>query len=471
MHLSNASSQPNLHDMAPFSVRSEARNRTLFGVSARIVATSAVLLGLVVGAFEGTVVTTAMPSIARELHGMDLYGWVFSGYLVASMAGVLVAGKLADAFGRRPVFAAGMMLFLLGSALCGSAQSIEALVVFRAVQGLGAGAIQPIAMTVTGDLYTLDERARIQAVFTSAWGLASIVGPVLGGWIVTHLSWRWVFYVNVPVGLLAVIVLLLSYRDPPRVPGTSLGVRGALLGGLAAAAVLLALDRGVGSVRFALLIVAAVLACAFVFEQRRTDAPVVALSVLPDPVVRGGLVASVFAGGVLYTSAAYVPLWMTLHAKGTPILAGLAVVPLLAGWALGSSFGVRVLVRSGMRASVAGGFGLASIGAVLLAVSAHAGSAIAVAASLAVLGAGLGPAASTSLVAPQNRVPFRQRAGITSAIFASRALGGSIAVAVVSALSFGDAAAFYAISAIVIAGFATASILTPSAQVVTDGAE
>ncbi len=154
--------------MTPASVRGEAQQRTLFGLSARVVATSAVLLGLVVGAFEGTVVTTAMPSIARELHGIDLYGWVFSGYLVASMAGVLVAGKLADAFGRRPVFAYGMLLFLFASVLCGSAQSIEALILFRVLQGLGAGAIQPIAMTVTSDLYTLDERARIQGVFTSA---------------------------------------------------------------------------------------------------------------------------------------------------------------------------------------------------------------------------------------------------------------------------------------------------------------
>lgn len=456
---------PTFTGMAPLSVRSEARSRTLFGVNARVVATTAVLLGLVVGAFEGTVVTTAMPSIARELHGMELYGWVFSGYLVASMAGVLVAGKLADAFGRRPVFAAGMTLFLVASALCGSADSIEALVLFRVLQGLGAGAIQPIAMTVTGDLYTLDERARIQAVFTSAWGLASIVGPVLGGWIVTHLSWRWVFYVNVPVGLLAVIVLLMSYRDPPRDRSAPLGVRGAVLGGLAASTVLLALDRGVGSVRIALLVVAAILAGAFVLEQRRSDAPVIAMSVLPDPVVRGSLVTSVFVGGVLYTSAAFVPLWMTLHAQGTPMLAGLAVVPLLAGWAIGSSFGVRVLVRRGMRASVAGGLGVASLGAVLLAVSAHAGSAVAVAGSLAILGLGLGPAASTSLVAAQNRVSFRQRAGITSAIFATRALGGSIAVAAVSALSFGDATAFYAISAIVIAGFASAVLFSPSGQI------
>ncbi len=278
--------------------------------------------------------------------------------------------------------------------------------------------------------------------------------------LVTHLSWRWVFFVNVPFGLLAVAVLLVAYRDPPRDRAVSLGVRGALLGGLAASTILLALDRGVGNVRLALFAVAAILAFAFVVEQRRSDAPVVSATALPDPVVRGGLIASLFAGGVLYTSAAYVPLWMTLHAKESPILAGLAVVPLLAGWALGSSFGVRVLVRRGMRASVAGGFGLSAIGAVLLALSAHAGSAIAVAASLAVLGAGLGPAASTSLVASQNRVTFRERGGITSAVFATRALGGSLAVAAVGAL--GDGAAFYAISAIVLVGFAVALLVIPS---------
>lgn len=433
-------------------------DRRILGLPARTVATVAVLLGLVVGAFEGTVVTTAMPTIARELGGMELYPWVFSGYLVASMAGILVAGKLADAFGRRPVFAIGMTLFLVGSALCGTATSLSGLVAFRVLQGLGAGAIQPLAMTVTGDLYTLEERARIQAVFTSSWGIASVLGPILGGWIVAHLSWRWVFLVNVPVGLLAIVVLLSSYRDPERVPSKEIGGKGALLGGVAAATLLLALEpsRARGDLRLLSLSVAAALIVLFLREQRRTRSPIVAREALSDAVVRTGLVTSAFAGAMLHTAAAFVPLWMSLHASGNAMSAGLALTPLLGGWAIGSSFGVKVLVRRGMRASVGGGFAIMAFGALTLAAAIHAGSTLVAAFALALVGLGLGPAASTSLVGPQNQVPHHQRAAITSAIFASRALGGSLAVALVGAFdptrAF-DALAVFAVLALTI-GFA-----------------
>jgi MFS family permease len=400
--------------------------------SSRRVATLAILLSLVVAAFEGTVVTSAMPTIVGALGGLGIYAWVFSAFLLASTVGVLTCGKLADAHGRRPVFVAGMGLFLLGSALCGAATSIHQLIAFRVVQGLGAGAIQPIAMTISADLYTLRERARIQALFTSAWGAAHILGPILGGWIVIHASWRWVFLVNVPVGFLAVAMLLVSYRDPPRQRRGRGGAVGALLAGVVAALALVALERGEGRGLAARLIpaaLAAVAAAALVWQQRRAGDPILPLSLLPDRVVRAGVLAGVFAGGLLYTCAAYVPLWMAQRLHADALLAGAALVPLLAGWALGSSFGVHVLLRWGMRASVGGGFAIASLGAAALAWAAFGGlPAPFVFAALALLGLGLGPAASTSLVAPQSHVSWQHRGMITSLIYASRMLGGSLAV-------------------------------------------
>lgn len=345
-------------------------------------ATGAVLAGLVVAAFEGTVVTSAMPTIVCDLHGMGSYAWVFSSFLVGSTIAVLVSGKLADRTGRLPVFLGGMGLFLVGSALCGASTTFGALVAFRALQGLGAGALQPIAMTITADLYTLDERARIQGVFTGAWGVANVLGPVIGGWIVLHASWRWVFLVNVPVGLVAVGLLLASYRDPPR--------------------------------------------------ARRS--PPFAAS-LREPAVRAGLVASLFTGGILYACAAYVPLWMTAQSRGDALTAGAALVPLLVGWACGSSVGVRVLVARGMRASVGGGFAIALVGASALAVAvARGASGVWPMAALAVLGLGLGPAASTSLVGPQSCVPWAHRGAVTSVVYAARSLGGSLVVTVLGAV-------------------------------------
>jgi predicted MFS family arabinose efflux permease len=379
----------------------------------RRVATAAVLGGLVLAAFEGTVVTSAMPTIVHDLGGLDGYGWVFSSFLMTSTLAVLVSGRLADRLGRLPVFLGGMALFLVGSALCGTSASFGALVAFRAVQGLGAGALQPVAMTITADLYTLDERARIQGLFTGAWGTASVLGPVIGGWVVLHASWRWVFLVNVPVGLVAAALLLASYRDPPRV---------------------------------------------------RAAQPFAAVA--GAPAVRAGLVASVYAGGILYACASYVPLWVAGRSSGDALEAGAALVPLLVGWAFGSSFGVRVLVARGMRTSVVGGFVIAAMGAVALAACASGalppGGSMA---ALAVLGLGLGPAASTSLVGAQSCVPWGHRGAITSAVYAARSLGGALVVtalgSVVGTPQDAGAARFAMVAFFALSAVATAATLAP----------
>jgi MFS family permease len=402
----------------------------------RRVATAAIVAALVVAAFEGTVVTTAMPTIVAELAGLALYPWVFTAYLLASTVGVLVAGTLADARGRRPVFVAGMALFLAGSAACGAATSVGALVAFRAIQGLGAGAIQPIAMTIGADLYTLRERARIQALFTSSWGAANVLGPLIGGFLVAHLSWRWVFLVNVPVGAIAVALLMRSYRDPARRRSRQ-SPWGALLLGASISLALVGIEPREGSSplgRVLSLSLAIAVGLAFYAQQRvalRRGEPLIDPALLRRPVVRAGLFASLFAGALLHVCVAYVPLFEARsHAAGDAAKAGFALIPLLVGWAFGSSFGVKILVRRGMRASVGGGFSLALLGAATLAAAILAGAPTAIVwAALALLGAGLGPAASTSLIAPQSDVPWPARGAMTSLVYATRTLGGSIAVA------------------------------------------
>jgi MFS family permease len=403
----------------------------------RRVATAGVLLGLIVAAFEGTVVTSAMPTIVRELGGMSAYAWVFSAFLIASTLAVLVCGKLADAFGRRPIFVAGMATFLIGSALCGASTSFAQLVAFRVIQGLGAGAIQPIAMTISADIYTLEERARVQALFNAAWGMANVVGPVMGGWIVLHGSWRWVFLVNVPVGMLSAALLVFSYRDPPRARRQPIGVRGALLAGAAVALASLGVEAGsLGSpTRAALLALAAGAGWLLWQHERTTPTPILSAAALRHPAVRSGLTAGAFVGALLYTCAAYVPLWMSAHGKRDALAAGLALMPLLLGWSLGSSFGVTVLVRRGMRTSVGGGFALAFAGAAGLAIAVGQGLPNWVAfAAMALLGFGTGPAASSSLVAAQSSVAWRSRGAVTSAVYAARMLGGSLAVAALGAI-------------------------------------
>jgi MFS family permease len=397
------------------------------GQSNRKVATAAVLLGLVISAFEGTVVTTAMPTITSALGGARLYAWVFTAFLLASTLGVMLVGKLGDHVGRKPVFLGGIALFLVGSSLCGLATSVPALIAFRVVQGLGAGAIQPTTMTIAADLYTLKERAVVQSVFTGVWGLANVLGPVIGGWIVGHASWRWVFLVNVPVSVVAGALLAVSYRDPERKPG-HVELWGPLLAGGSVALLLLALEPETGlRIPFA---VAGLLLGGLLFRQQRASAePLLPLGYLRDRTVQAGLLGGAVAGALLYATTAYLPLWMTAQGYSA-LLAGLALVPMLAGWAVGSVFGVRLMIRGGMRASVGGGFALSAVGAALLALMAYEHAHIGWAfAALALLGVGLGPAASTSIIGPQSVVPWRARSVVTSAVYSTRMLGGAVAIA------------------------------------------
>ncbi len=401
----------------------------------RAIALSAILVGLVVAAFEATVVTTAMPTIAKDLGGMEAYPWVFSSFLIASTFSVLVCGKLADALGRKPVFTVGMALFLFGSLACGTAQTMWTLVAFRFVQGVGAGALQPIAMTISADLFSLEERAKVQAVLTSVWGISSLVGPVLGAFIVMHLSWRWVFLVNLAPGVLSVVLLHLGYRDPARAAttGRRAGLESALFAGLAACLLLVAIEPVPGLsplAHLALRVLGLGAVVAFVLRQRTTKGPLLPLSLLAEPAVQTGFIGATAAGATLYATTAYVPLWLSRDASASPLLGGAALVLLLVGWSFGSTFGVRVLVRHGMRASVGGGFALSSLGLLTLAVAVRDHLPLGVAlAALFVTGLGLGPASSTGLVGTQARAPWRHRGSVTSAIFGARTLGGSLAVA------------------------------------------
>src|ERR687886_2797706 len=191
--------------------------------------TAGVMAGMFLAALEATVVGTAMPTVIASLGGLDRYSWVFSAYLITSTITVPVWGKLSDLYGRRLFYQLGIAVFLLGSILSGMSTSMTQLIIFRALQGLGAGALVPLGMTIIGDVYTVEERARMQAFFSGVWGLSSVVGPVVGGFITDQLSWRWVFYINIPFGLAAALIMGLALKEPRRHARPAIDYAGALV--------------------------------------------------------------------------------------------------------------------------------------------------------------------------------------------------------------------------------------------------
>jgi MFS family permease len=457
--------------MLAWSLRSEAMPTATLGERdhdcavpglPRRLATASVMACLVATAFVGSVVTTAMPTIARDLGGRDLYAWVFTVYLVASTLAVALAGKVADRFGRRPVFTFGMALFVVGSVLCGASGTMGELVFFRAIQGLGAGVIAPISTTIAADLYTLEERAKVHGLFTGAWGGANVIGPPLGGLICASTSWRWVFLLNVPVGLVALALLLLSYGDARRTVRADLDWPGAILAAFVVSSFVVATGQSTviaPALRFSLAAAALVGLFAFVRHERRAADPLLPIAELRDPAVRLGAVGSLFVGAIIHAPAAFVPLWLSWAMPDDPVGASWALVPLLAGWAIGSTLGVRVLVRKGLRFTALRGLALAGLGATLFAmVVAFRLPMAATYAALGALGLGLGPAANAFLLGSQARVAWQSRGAVTSLVHASRALGGSLAIgllATVAAVSAGPLASHAPLPSAIVPGPAT----------------
>src|SRR5688500_12110122 len=210
----------------------------------RRVVTAGVMTGMLLAALEGTVVGTAMPTIVAALGGLAHYSWVVSAYLLTSTVTVPVWGKLSDLFGRRPIFQIGIGVFLLGSLACGMSQSMTQLIIARAAQGLGAGALVPLAMTIIGDIFTLEERAKMQGLFSGVWGVSSVIGPLLGGFVTDQLSWRWVFYINLPVGIAAAALIGIALIEPKRESRPSIDYAGAAVLTIAMTMLLLVLGEG-----------------------------------------------------------------------------------------------------------------------------------------------------------------------------------------------------------------------------------
>jgi EmrB/QacA subfamily drug resistance transporter len=378
-------------------------------------------------AMEATVVATAMPTVISDLGGLALYGWVGASYLLASTVTVPLYGKLADRIGRKPVLMAGILLFLIGSLACGLSGSILQLIVFRSIQGLGAGAVQPMVLTVIGDLYTPEERGRVQGFFGAIWGAAGIAGPLLGGAIVHAMSWHWVFLINIPFGIAAMIVLAIAYREAPRKRSEApLDLAGALAITLASLALLVAAS-GVWPV--VLTAAGVALVVAFVAIELRAKDPVVPIPLLTRRLIAVASLGSMMMGAAMMGILNFLPLHVQGVLLGMPTDAGLVIAPMLVGWPIASAFTSRMLTRIGYRKPVFYGALLtaASLIALVPLVLVRA-PAPWLGLAMAGFGFGMGLANTAILIGVQASVGWEQRGVVTALAMFSRSMGGALGV-------------------------------------------
>lgn len=400
-----------------------------------IMATSALV------ALDSTIIATAVPSIVEDIGGFGEFPWLFSVYLLAQAVTVPVHGKLADVYGRRPVILFGIGLFLVGSVLSGIAWSMPALILFRLVQGLGAGAVQPIGITIAGDQFGVRERGRVQAYLAAVWATCSVAGPTLGGVFAEYLTWRWIFFVNVPICLLAAGLLLARLREVVEPRRLALDSRGAAVLTVGSALVVLGLLEGgqawswlslpgIGVPSSGLLLLGL-----FVRLELRAPDPVLPMWVLTRRLLLTCNLCAAGVGAIIFGLTTYIPTFAQQVLGAGPLSAGLTLATLTLGWAVSASQAARLYLRFGFGLGALTGATIAVAGCTaLLAVRADS-SAGQVAATNFVIGLGVGLILPTTLIAAQSSVQWNQRGVVTATSLLSRSLGSAVGVAAFSALA------------------------------------
>jgi EmrB/QacA subfamily drug resistance transporter len=401
----------------------------------------ALMLSTGLVAIDGTIIATAVPSIVKDVGNPEAFPWLFSVYLLVQAVTVPVYSKLADTIGRKPIILIGIGLFLVGSILCGFAWSMPSLIAFRVVQGLGAGAVAPMAITIAGDIYTVQERAKAQGYLASVWAIASVVGPTLGGVFSQYVSWRWIFFVNIPLSILAAIMIIRALHENIEKVRHRVDYLGASLITVALSLLILAvLEGGVewawdAPISIGAFVVGGLMLVGFAFVERRAAEPVLPLWVFSRRVLLSTAFVGLGVGGIVIALSAYVPTYLQGTLGVQPIVAGLTLAALTVGWPIAAAVSGRFYLRIGFRNTVLVGLVFALAGSLTLALTAGAPSVPVVAVACFIIGLGMGLIAVPALVAAQSSVEWNQRAVVTGAQLFARSIGSAVGVAIFGAIA------------------------------------
>jgi EmrB/QacA subfamily drug resistance transporter len=397
----------------------------------QVLGTILVMTGTFVAAMDVSVIGTAMPTVIGELGGLDRYGWVFSAYLLTSTATTPIFGRLADMFGRKPLYFGALIAFVAFSMLCGTSRSMEELIVYRALQGIGAGALLPTGFTMITDLFDRRTRAKVVGLFSSVWVVSAIVGPVIGAALTQTLSWRWTFYVNLPIGLAALALLVFTFRDSGEYHRQRIDWAGAAVFGAAATLLMLGLN---GVLPVVTVPVSVALGILFVRIERATDSPMIDLALVRQPLIAATLALTLASGVMQFGVISYLPPFVQGVLGGQPAEAGFALAGMSIGWSAGATVVGWVLFRLGLRTVVLAGSVTLVFAMAWLALLTEASTFLTVLAASTLVGVGMGWTSMPVFVTAQTSVGYAQRGVVTSLIQFSRTLGGAAGVAALGTL-------------------------------------
>ena len=408
---------------------------------ARFEVLGAILLALLLGALDQTIVGTALPRIVTDLKGNDLYTWAVTIYLLTSTISVPFYGKLSDYFGRKPLLLFGIVVFLVGSALSGLSQDMQQLILFRGIQGIGAGSLFPISLAVIGDLFTPAERGKYQGLFGAVFGLSALVGPALGGFITDNISWHWIFYINLPIGLISLLVVA-RVLPAIRRPHTALNLD--WVGGLVFIAGMIPLLVGLTNKQShewtdpevgALVAIGLAILAVFLFIERRVREPIVPLDLWRDRTYAGSIVATFFVSTGFFAAIVFLPRYYQVVLGESATASGYALMPLLIGVIASSIVSGQIVARSGKyKVLLLASITILGIGTYLFTNLTATTETPLVWLWQVVLGIGIGPTLAVFTIVIQNAVPFSKLGVATSNLTFFRQIGGTVGLSIAGSL-------------------------------------
>ncbi|WP_442599025.1 DHA2 family efflux MFS transporter permease subunit [Neobacillus sp. D3-1R] len=408
--------------------------------------TKLILTGLIIGMFfsalEQTIVGTAMPTIIGDLNGFSIFAWVTTAYMITSTTVIPIVGKLSDIYGRRKLYLLGNIIFIAGSALCGTAQSMEQLIIYRAIQGIGGGMIMPLSQTIIGDIFTAEQRAKWQGVFGAIYGLSSVIGPFIGGLLVDSISWHSIFYINVPFGLISTFMIFIGLKNEEVRKNGKVDIDYLGILTLIPAIVLFLLGLTFGGDKFAwlsstsLLLFGAVvilLILFFIFEKKAVE-PILDLRLFKNRIFATTNILGFLLGLGMFGAIMFVPMFMQGILGVTPTRAGSTMTPMMIALILASVIGGRLLLKFRFRTVLTFGMLITSLGFFLMSTMGVSSSELTAYLYMIILGLGMGLVMPTLMIAIQNEFPKNQLGSVTSASTFFRSIGGTIGVTILNAM-------------------------------------